>query len=111
MPKQNFRLPAGRVEYLEIDSEALKNNLLGDPSYRTVAVYLPQGYEQSAEDYPLLVDIVGFTGSGLGHIGWKAFAESVPQRIDRLIEEGKMGNVIVALPDCFTSLGGNQYIN
>tara|TARA_B100002003_G_scaffold250559_1_gene290404 strand:+ start:6010 stop:7035 length:1026 start_codon:yes stop_codon:yes gene_type:complete len=111
MPKQNFRLPAGRVEYLDIDSAALRINVLGDPARRSVAVYLPKGYDQSAEDYPLLVDIVGFTGSGLGHIGWKAFAESVPQRIDRLAEEGKMGDVIVALPDCFTSLGGNQYIN
>ncbi|MCZ6501292.1 MAG: alpha/beta hydrolase-fold protein [Gammaproteobacteria bacterium] len=111
MPKQNFDQPHGKIEILEIDSTALKNNMLGDPAVRSVAMYLPQGYDSSAEDYPLLVDIVGFTGSGFAHIGWKAFSESVPQRIDRLIDEGKMGPVIVALPDCFTSLGGNQYIN
>ncbi len=111
MPKHNFDLPRGRIDYLEIDSTSLRNNVLGDPSKRSVAVYLPEGYDETDQDYPLLVDIVGFTGSGFGHVGWKAFAESVPQRIDRLVDEGKMGQVIVALPDCFTSLGGNQYIN
>ena len=36
------------------------------------------------------------------------------EKLNRLIfvvNEGKMGEVIIALPDCFTTLGGNQYIN
>ena len=111
MPAHNFSLPRGTIEYLEIKSRALTNNVLGDPVNRSVAIYLPEDYSRSNEEYPLLVDIVGFTGSGFGHIAWKAFQETVPQRVDRLKEEGKMGNVIVALPDCFTSLGGNQYID
>jgi len=111
VPEHNFRRPRGTIEYLEIESRALTNNVLGDPINRSVAIYLPETYERSSEEYPLLVDIVGFTGSGFGHVAWKAFQETVPQRIDRLIDEGKMGNVIVALPDCFTSLGGNQYID
>ena len=111
MPAHNFSLPRGTIEYLEIKSQALTNNVLGDPVNRSVAIYLPEDYSSSNEEYPLLVDIVGFTGSGFGHIAWKAFQETVPQRVDRLKAEGKMGNVIVALPDCFTSLGGNQYID
>ena len=111
MPAHNFSLPRGTIEYLEIKSQALTKNVLGDPVNRSVAIYLPEDYSRSNEEYPLLVDIVGFTGSGFGHIAWKAFQETVPQRVDRLKKEGKMGNVIVALPDCFTSLGGNQYID
>ncbi len=111
MPNHNFEQPRGKIEYLEVDSPGLQNNLLGDPGNRTVAIYLPEGYHDSNEEFPLLVDIVGFTGSGFGHLGWKAFGESVPQRIDRLVREGKMGPTVVALPDCFTSLGGNQYVN
>ncbi len=57
------------------------------------------------------MDLVGFTGSGLAHLNWKAFGESVPQRLDRLVDEGRMGPVVAAFPDCFTSLGGNQYID
>jgi len=54
---------------------------------------------------------VGFTGSGPKHIAWRCFDESVPQRLDRLAAGGKIGPVVTAFPDCFTSLGGNQYIN
>ena len=111
MPAHNFKRPRGTTVEIEIESEAVAGNLLGDPSKRTVAVYLPEGYEESTDDYPLLVDIVGFTGSGLSHLGWKAFGESVPQRLDRLVAANRMGPVIAAFPDCFTSLGGNQYID
>lgn len=111
MPVQNFQPLRGRLETVTVQSQAVANNVLGDPTERQVMVYLPEGYDGSSEEYPLLVDVVGFTGSGLAHGGWKAFAESVPQRVERLIAEEKMGKVIVALPDCFTSLGGNQYIN
>ncbi|HSG88794.1 MAG TPA: alpha/beta hydrolase-fold protein [Pseudomonadales bacterium] len=111
MPAHNFAPPRGRIETIEVASTALAGNMLGDPTTRLVALYLPEGYDDGTADYPLFVDIVGFTGSGLAHVGWKGFAESVPQRIDRLIAEGRMGPVIVALPDCFTSLGGNQYVN
>jgi enterochelin esterase-like enzyme len=106
-----FVRPKGRVEVIEVASDALKNNVLGDPATRSVAVYLPEHYDESDETYPLMVDIVGFTGSGFAHTGWKAFQENVPQQVDRLIADGKMGPVVVAFPDCFTSLGGNQYIN
>ncbi len=110
MPRHNFDRPRGRLTYLSVDSAALRDNLLGDPASRTVGVYLAPGSE-SGGPHPLLVDLTGFTGSGLKHLGWTAFGESVPQRVDRLIVERRMGPVVVAFPDCFTSLGGNQYVN
>ncbi len=111
MPAHNFNALRGRVETITIHSVALAGNLLGDPVDREVAVYLPANYDTSTQEYPLLVDLVGYTGSGLSHVGWKGFGESVPQRVERLIASGNMGEVIIALPDCFTSLGGNQYID
>jgi len=111
MALHNFAALRGtRVEFT-IDSKALQSNLLGDPTTRRVAVYLPEGYDDSAGDYPLFVDLVGFTGSGLAHFNWRPFGDNIPQRIDRLIDEGKMGPVVTVFPDCFTSLGGNQYID
>jgi enterochelin esterase-like enzyme len=112
VPVHNFRRPQGRLVEIEIASQALEGNLLGDPTRRVVAVYLPPGYDEDpSRRYPLFVDLVGFTGSGLAHLNWKVFGESVPQRLDRLVEEGRMGPVVAAFPDCFTSLGGNQYID
>jgi S-formylglutathione hydrolase FrmB len=111
MPVHPFDPPRGRVETLAIDSRALVGNLLGDPVRRSVAVYLPPGYDEARTEYPLFVVLASFTGSGLGLVGWRAFGESLPQRVDRLVAAGAMGPVVLALPDCFTSLGGNQYID
>jgi len=107
--RRNPDNPAGRVETFTLDSTVVKDNLLGDPGRRRIDVYLPPGH--GAEGLPLLVDLVGFTAGGPAHTNWKNFGENVPERLDRLIANGLMPPVAVAFPDCFTKLGGNQYIN
>ena len=99
----------GKVHRLTIDSEVLKGNLLGDPTRRLIDVYVPHGHD--GRGLPLLVDVVGFTAGGPAHSNWKNFGENLPERLDRLIASGEMPPVVAALPDCFTKLGGNQYIN
>lgn len=111
MPLHNFEGLRGRVVEIEIDSAALRGNMLGDPTKRRVAVHLPPGYDEGDRHYPLFVYLAGFTGSGLRGLAWTAYGESVPQRIERLLVQGAMGPVITVFPDAFTSLGGNQYID
>lgn len=101
--------PAGTVHRLTLDSTLLKDNLFGDPHRRPIDVYVPNGVD--GRGLPLLVDLVGFTGSGLAHSNWRNFGENLPERLDRLIASGDMPPAVVAMPDCFTRLGGNQYIN
>ncbi len=101
--------PAGLVHQLIIQSETLRGNLLGDPTDRRVDVYVPAGHDGAG--LPLLVDLVGFTAGGPIHTNWKSFGENLPERLDRLIGQGAMPPVVVAFPDCFTRLGGNQYVN
>jgi enterochelin esterase-like enzyme len=106
----------GTVVVLEHVSTILKGNALGDPHMRKLAVWLPPQYDEGAtrgrgKRFPVLVDMVGFTGSGLSHIAWKNFSENVPERAARLVHERKMGPAIIVFPDCFTALGGNQYVN
>ena len=72
-------------------------------------MYVPHGHDGAG--LPLLVDLAGYTGSGLSHSAWKNFGENLPERLDRLIGDGALPPVVVAMPDCFTRLGGNQYIN
>ena len=72
-------------------------------------MYTPYGHDGSG--LPLLVDLVGYTAGGPAHANWKNFGENVPERLDRLIHDGAMPPVVVAFPDCFTRLGGNQYID
>src|SRR6186713_490850 len=105
--------PAGTLVVLEHTSQILKGNPLGDPHVRKVAVWLPPQYDgfRGRRRFPVLYDLVGFTGSGLSHVGWKPFGDNVPERAARLIHEGKMGPAIIVFPDCFSALGGNQYVN
>lgn len=102
----------GRILTLDHRSAVLKDNPLGDPFERPVNVYLPAAYDnQRKKRFPVLFDLAGFTGSGLGHLNWRNFDENLPEKLDRLIATKAMPPVIVVLPDCFTCLGGNQYIN
>ncbi|MGE0113493.1 MAG: alpha/beta hydrolase-fold protein [Steroidobacteraceae bacterium] len=107
---------AGTVVVLEHVSKVLQGNPLGDPHVRNLAVWLPPQYDDGVKAgrgkrFPMLMDLAGFTGSGLAHIGWKNFSENIPERAARLVHERKMAPAIIVFPDCFTALGGNQYIN
>jgi S-formylglutathione hydrolase FrmB len=107
---------AGTVVVLEHESRILKDNPLGDPHLRRLAVWLPPQYDEGAtrgrgRRFPAFYDMVGFTGSGLAHVAWKNFSENVPERAARLVHEKAMGAAIIVFPDCFTALGGNQYVN
>jgi S-formylglutathione hydrolase FrmB len=112
-------LSRGRLITLEHTSKVLADNPLGDPHVRLLQVWLPPQYDQGPEGatrgrgkrFPLLFDLVGYAGSGPAHTNWRAFDENVPERAARLIHQRKMGPCIIAFPDCFTALGGNQYIN
>jgi enterochelin esterase-like enzyme len=106
------RARQGRVVTLQHESRVLRDNPLGDPTTRRVTVYLPADYDRATDRrFVQLWDLVGYTGAGPKHTNWQAFDENVPERLDRLIHGGEMGPAVVVFPDCFTSLGGNQYIN
>jgi S-formylglutathione hydrolase FrmB len=116
MARKLPRRPEGTLVVLEFESKILADNPLGDPHVRKLAVWLPPAYDEHAgrnrgRRLPVLYDLVGFTGSGLAHLNWRPFDENVPERVTRLIAENRMGPAIVVFPDCFTCLGGNQYVN
>ncbi|MDL1880007.1 enterochelin esterase [Gammaproteobacteria bacterium PRO2] len=103
----------GTLVVLEHDSRILRDNPLGDPHCRRLGVWLPPQYHRgpARRRFPVLYDFVGFTGTGLSHANWKPFGDNLPERAARLIGEGRMAPAIIVFPDCFTALGGNQYIN
>jgi enterochelin esterase-like enzyme len=106
--------PDGQVVILEHDSRILADNPLGDPHQRRFPVWLPPGYAENAgrgRKLPVLFDLTGYTGSGWSHTNWQNFDENVPERLARLLHEGRIAPCIVVFPDCYTALGGNQYIN
>jgi hypothetical protein len=107
--RRDLVAPPGTVKRMILNSAVLKDNLLGDPAHRIIDVYIPAGHD--GRGLPLLVDLVGFTGGGPAHTNWRNFTENVPEQADRLVASGAMPPCVIAFPDCFNKLGGNQYIN
>ena len=103
---RKFLGPVGSVSRVTIESRALERNMLGDPTARVVDIYIPAGHD--GEGLPLLVDLVGFSGSGLSHTNWIGFRENLPERLDRLIGEDRMPPVVVAFPDCLHGLAATS---
>jgi hypothetical protein len=100
----------GEIVIESFDSNALRGNPLGDPTKRDIAIYLPPRYD-ARKRYPASYGIVGYTGTGRMLLGVDPLGEDLKSKLDRLIRTGKMGPMIVPLVDCFTRVGGNQYIN
>ena len=116
MAKKRPKGSSGRVIAVAHRSAVLADNPLGDPVERVHDVWLPAQYDEArgrgrGRRFPVLFDLVGYTGSGRSHTNWRSFEENVPERAARLVHEQKMPPCIIVFPDCFTALGGNQYIN
>ncbi len=104
--------PAGTVERLDIESEVLKGNPLGDPHVRPLWVYTPPGYEQDRDRrYPSIYVIQGLTGQLDMWTNREPFRSTYPEEVDRLFATGGAPPALVVFVDCWTSLGGSQFLN
>ncbi len=100
-----------QVQVPEFTSESLKGNPLGDPELRKLPIYFPPSYDKSQKSYPVVYFLAGFTGTGLSMLNYSAFEPNVPERIDKLIREEKIPEIIAVMPDCMTKLLGSQFVN
>ncbi|HVY48312.1 MAG TPA: alpha/beta hydrolase-fold protein [Minicystis sp.] len=100
----------GSVAVHRITSRVLAGNPLGDPTERDLHVYLPPGHD-AGKPTPALLALVGFTGTGGMLFNIDPLGETLADRLDRLIESGRLPPAIVAAPDCFNRFGGSQYVN
>jgi S-formylglutathione hydrolase FrmB len=103
---------AGRLDQLEIESQVLAGNPLGDPTTRPLWVYVPPGYDTEADRrYPVVYVIQGMTGQLDMWTNREPFRPTYPEAVDRLFAEGDVPPAIVAFVDCWTSYGGSQFLN
>ncbi|MGH2462883.1 MAG: alpha/beta hydrolase [Candidatus Limnocylindria bacterium] len=102
----------GRLNEHAIDSEALTDNPLGDPHRRPLWVYTPPGYEDdNPRRYSTIYLIQGLTGQVDMWRARKAFRRSVPELLDELFATANQAPALVVFVDCWTSLGGSQYLD
>ncbi len=99
----------GRLDELVIDSEVLRENPLRDPSVRPLWVYSPPG--DDARELPVIYLIQGFSCQ------LDMWRNRSPQRlnaielIDELFADATVPPCRVAMVDCWTSLGGSQFLD
>lgn len=97
------------VHVLPIDSAALRGNPLGDPHLRKLHVIAPDPLP--AGPLPCVWWLAGYAGVGRAMLGDDPWQEGLAERIERLTAEGRIGPMIVALPEAFTRFGGCQYLS
>jgi len=104
--------PAGRFEEVTFESDLLKNNPLGDPYQRPLWIYLPPGYDDEPERrYPSVYMIQGFTGQLDMWRNRMPFRKNFPELADELFAKGEAPPCILVWVDCWTSLGGSQFVD
>jgi S-formylglutathione hydrolase FrmB len=106
-----MEVPKGTVVRERIESRVLEGNLPGDPHVRDLHIYLPPGYDKGNERYPVAWCLSGFTGRGRMLLNDSPWSPGIADRMDALLADGRAKPMILALPDCFTALGGSQYLN
>lgn len=94
-----------RLDVIELDSPALKNNPLHDPARRKIAIFVPSQYTGDAR-LPIVYYLPGYGGSSEGFIRgsnqWLAFTQKVADKITPML--------FVAV-DGRTRWGGSQYLD
>lgn len=82
------------------ETRTLKSNIL--KTERKYSIYLPPGYEESDQSYPVLYLL---HGSGDDHTGWVQFGQ-VQYIADKTIAKGKAAHMIIVMPDANTDRRG-----
>ncbi len=102
----------GRFDEHVFPSNVLKGNALGDPTERPLWVYVPPKYdEEVTRRYPSVYMIQGLTGQLDMWRNRTPFRKTFPELVDELFADGKTPPCIVVWVDCWTSLGGSQFLD
>jgi enterochelin esterase family protein len=100
----------GTVERVRFRGAALEDNALRDPVERELIVYLPASYARSKRRYPVLFVLTGYGSTNRSLLNFKPWEPDLLERYERLLAQG-CREAILVLPDCFTCLGGSQFLD
>lgn len=100
----------GTLERITVHGKSLEGNLAGDSPDRPVTVYLPPSYQSSPQRrYPVVYLLHGFTDNDLQWMGWREHFVNVPAAMERALEAGTAGEMILVMPNAFTAFEGSFY--
>ena len=104
--------PKGPYDEHVFESTVLQGNALGDPASRPLWVYLPPGYDaEPGRRYPSVYVIQGLTGQVDMWRNRSPFRRNFPELADAQFAAGGAPPCILIYVDCWTSIGGSQYLD
>jgi S-formylglutathione hydrolase FrmB len=96
-----------QVVMRQLRGESLSHNLIGTDPVRKLALYLPAGYEGTAQRYP----VIYYLASPIGKFDEDFYRGQVRGLLDRAMAAGEVGKVIFVAVDMATPLGCPWYVN
>jgi hypothetical protein len=99
----------GRLDEHVLESAALRDNPLGDPSSRPLWVYVPP--DAGDEPLPALFLIQGMTAQLDMWRNRSAFRPTLIELVDRLFADDGCRPAYVVFVDAWTSYGGSQFVD
>jgi len=95
-----------------VPAPSLEVNLLGDPAWRQVAVYLPPSYsKQQRRRFPVLYWLHGFTSTDRELISGIRQNLNIRLAMDSLLREGAAKEMIIVMPNAYNAFGGSFFAN
>ena len=104
---QSADIDTGQVIHTRIYSEAIATNTGGEDPLRRLSIYLPPGYHDSDQRYPVIYYLHGFTWNDSLHFAQDGFHHLM----DQAVHEGLLRNTIVVAPNQYTLFKGSFTTN
>ncbi|MGA7172084.1 MAG: alpha/beta hydrolase-fold protein [Candidatus Dormiibacterota bacterium] len=102
----------GQLVELVLHSRLLQGNPLGDPADRPLWVYLPPEYaDQPDRRYPVVYLLQGFSGQVDMWQSRTGFRQTSIELFDELFGDPATPACLLVFADCWTSLGGSQFLD
>lgn len=95
-----------------VPAPSLAANLLGDPAWRQVSVYLPPSYsKEPRRRYPVVYWLHGFTSGDREFISGIRQNLNIRLAMDSLVRAGVAREMIIVMPNAHNAFGGSFFAN
>jgi S-formylglutathione hydrolase FrmB len=101
----------GKVKIDTIVSFALSKNVTNENTKRPYSIYLPPSYSSSNKRYPVLYLLNGTGDSHMNFTSDSSKYKTIQALMDKGIASGRIGEMIIVMPNENTIWGGSFYVN
>lgn len=104
--------PQGVIHRDSVPAPALRRNLVGDPAWNRMSIYLPPGYDRLPERrFPVLYFLHGFDADDRALVKGAYQNLNIRISMDSLVKAGSVREMIIVMPSARNAYNGSFYTN